>query len=133
MMRGRQAREKGVTGTLRDVEMSSPTRKPRLQRRLMKKLLAPWRDETELRETTVSVAFHYEVDDAPIRHPWIVQSLPPDAPTAFVVVRVSEHPVVEGSGVYRGDTREKAKAIANALNALEEEAERDQEPEDVSQ
>jgi hypothetical protein len=106
--------------------MPFPTRKPRLQRALMKKLLAPWRDETELREATVGVASRYEEDGAPMRRPWVVapRPLPPDPPTAFIVVRLGEHDVVEDSEVYRGDTQVKAKAIADALEALEKEAER---------
>ena len=120
--------------------MPSPKRKPRLQRKLMKllapeTLLAPWRDGVELEETTVSVASHYEKDDAPMPRPWLVvpHPPPPDPPTVFAVVRVGEHAVVEDSEVYRSNTKAKAEAIAKALNALEEEAEKDQEPEDVSQ
>jgi len=47
-------------------------------------------------------------------------------------VRVGE-PVVERSWLYRNETKVKVEAIATALNALEEELERGQEPEDVSQ
>jgi hypothetical protein len=78
------------------------------------------------------VASLHKTDDTQPRHPWVVHPLPAGEPPAFVVVRVGE-PVVESSWVYRSETKAKVEAIAAALNALADEAERGQGPEDVRQ
>jgi len=125
--------------------MAPPNRHPRLQRALEKKLGAsdpqnapvatnskwPWRDRQEMIDATLAVGSRYKKAAGPTPGLWLVQPLPLDAPTEFVVVRVSELPVVGGSGVYCGDTAEKAKAVADALNTIEREVERGDEPDDL--
>jgi hypothetical protein len=119
--------------------MAFPSTPEELQRALSKKLRAtreratdPWRDEREVFDVTLGVASLHKNDDTQPRRPWVVHPLPAGEPPAFVVVRVGE-PVVESSWVYRSGTKAKVEAIVAALNALEVEAERREEPEDVSQ
>jgi hypothetical protein len=120
--------------------MPFPSTPEELQRALSKKLRAtreratdPWRDEGEVFDVTLGVASLYKTDDTRPRRPWVLHPLPAGEPPAFVVVRVGGGPVVESSWVYRSETKAKVEAIAAALNALEDEAERGQEPEDASQ
>ncbi len=88
----------------------------------------------------------YKKDDTQPPLPWVVQPqvLRPKVPGAplkvFAVLRSDGHAFVQASEVYPGDfephasnTEAKAQAIAEALNALEVEAERGEELEDVSQ
>jgi hypothetical protein len=132
--------------------MPFPSTREALQRALSKKLRAtreratdPWRDEREVFEVTLGVASLYKKADTQPRWPWGVQrqalgpAVPGAPPTICAVLRMGEYAVKE-SEVYPGDfephasnTEAKAQAIAAALNELEEEAERDQEPEDASQ
>ncbi len=133
--------------------MPFPSTPEALQRALSKKLRAtreratdPWRDEPEVFAITLGVASLYKKDDTQPRRLWVVQrqALGPAVPgaplTVFAVLRSDGGAFFQESEVYPGDfephasnTEAKAQAIAKALNELEEEAERDQEPEDVSQ
>jgi hypothetical protein len=133
--------------------MPFPSTPEELQRALSKKLRAtrecatdPWRDEQEVFDVTLGVASFYRNDDTQPRRLWGVQPqvLRPKVPGAplkvFAVLRSDGHAPLQASEVYPRDfephasnTEAKAQAIAAALNALEEEAERGDEPEDVSQ
>ena len=119
--------------------MPSPTRKPQLQRALMKKLKGALPGETkQSRKRLVGcVLSHYREDDIQPRRPWIVQdqvlgqAVPGAPPKVFAVVRQGEY-VVKESEVYPcqweppgSNTEARARAIFSALNEHEQAAERE--------
>jgi hypothetical protein len=129
--------------------MPFPSTERALQQALATKLRAldashgsPWDNATgERARAAKEVAANYPLPFTQ-RRPWMVNPQPKGQVVGCAVVRIHDliHPPVkrglpEELGIFWRPEQERPKAhrVADALNELEEEAERDEEPEDASQ